>query len=308
MKKKKWLIPVSIVGGILIVLGSALGIFFAKGYRVSVGAYVELKNGNPFLTYDTTSIRLDNETNRKLFKDLTIGDQILVIHDGVGEGLSPFGIHVYSTNACAVFKLRDGTIEDAPQAVVEHYIEFGWLEKEPPSKTPAEEAYYVAQYYAPYSEDALKAIYARACNKEEKSITDVANPREYGHLPILKFDTLAEFEQFKNAVGDPLASPSHLQDGYVEYGEDFFAENTLMIVYVKAPSSGISYSMVSVESENGRFCIHMKDLAEAGKVYTDDSASWYYTAEIPDSMLKNCTEFDADLNYTENESMNCKTQ
>ena len=81
-----------------------------------------------------------------------------------------------------------------------------------------------------------------------------------------------------------------------------------MLVYVNAPSRAIRYSVNSVESENGKFCIHMKELAEADKVYTDDIGSWYYTAESPDSMLKNCTEFDADLNYTENESMNCKTQ
>ena len=149
MKKKKWLIPVMIIGSILIVLGTAVGIFFAKGYRVSVGAYVEHRNGNPFLVFDNTTIRMDNETNHKLFKDLTIGDQILVIHDGIGEGLSIHGIHMFREDACVVFKLRDGTIEDVPQAMVEHFVKFGWLETEPPSKTPAEEAYHVAQYYAP---------------------------------------------------------------------------------------------------------------------------------------------------------------
>lgn len=299
MKKKRF-IPVLIVGGILIVLGTAVGIFFAKGYQVSVGAYVEHRNGNPFLVFDNTTIRMDNETNHKLFKDLTIGDRILVISNGIDEGLSIHGIHMFREDACVVFKLRDGTIEDVPQAMVEHFVKFGWLETEPPRKTPAEEAYHVAQYYAPYSEDVLKAIYARACNQEKELITGVAAPGEYKKLPILKFDTLAEFEQFKNAVGDPLASPYHLQEGYEEYGEDFFSESTLMIVYVNAPSSGISYSVVSVESENGTFCVHMKDLAESGKVYTDDSASWYYTAEIPDSMLENCTVFDADLNDPEN--------
>lgn len=296
MKKKKWFIPVAIIEGILIVLGTVLGIFFAKGYRVSVGAYIELKNGYSFLTYDTTIIRLDNETNRKLFKDLTIGDQILVIHDDIGEGLGK-EIRLFTTNAYAVFKLWDGTIEDAPQAVVEHFVISGRLELEPPSKTPAEEAYHVAQYYAPDEDEMRNAIYARACNQEKDAFAGVASPGEYKKLPILKFDTLAEFEQFKNEVGDPLESPYHLQDGYKEYGEDFFAENTQMIVYVNAPSSAIPYSMVSAERENGTFCIHMKDLAEAGKVYTDDSVSWYYIAEIPDSMLENCTEFDADVNY-----------
>ena len=43
------------------------------------------------------------------------------------------------------------------------------------------------------------------------------------------------------------------------------------------------------------FCIHVEQTNNP-EVVTEDMAGWFVTVAVPDSMVENCTEFDADLN------------
>ena len=159
--------------------------------------------------------------------------------------------------------------------------------------TPVEEAFEIAVSYANWTEES--EIYFGALNKEKMVISSVQ------HLPIYKFNTLEELEQFKFAFGEVLTMdrgydevPS-FNDITTNYDETFFDENTLLLVYVGANSGTYRFGVSSVFCAENSFCIHIEQTNNP-EVVTDDMAGWFITVAVPDSMVENCTEFDADLN------------
>ena len=162
-----------------------------------------------------------------------------------------------------------------------------------PVGTPVEEAFDIAVSYANWGD--LNEIYSKALNIDKMIISSVR------HLPIYKFDTLAELGQFKTDVDGTLSIdrsygevPS-FNDVTAKYDEDFFKENTLMLVYVEAGSGSFRYGVESVYHADGKFAIHVKQTNNP-EVGTADMAGWFVTVAVPDSMVADCTEFDADLN------------
>ena len=122
MKKKIWLIPVAVIGALLIVIIAFAGIMINKGYGMSQGLYLEGKDGQAMLICENSPIVMSNRTNRELFDDLEVGDEILVIHDGINES------YPGQTGAYAIIKLSDGDIANIPQIVIDQVVELGWLE------------------------------------------------------------------------------------------------------------------------------------------------------------------------------------
>lgn len=121
------------------------------------------------------------------------------------------------------------------------------------------------------------------------------------HLPIYKFDTLSEMEQFKTDVDGILSFdqsydevPS-FNEVTTKYDEDFFAENTLLLVYVEASSGSCRFDVDSISHTDGNFCVHIKQTNNP-EIHTDDMAGWFITVAISDSMVADCTSFDADFN------------
>ena len=159
--------------------------------------------------------------------------------------------------------------------------------------TPVEEAFEIAVSYANWTEES--EIYFGALNKEKMVISSVQ------HLPIYKFNTLEELEQFKLAFGEVLTMDSgydevpSFNDITTNYDETFFDENTLLLVYVGANSGTYRFGVSSVFCAENSFCIHIEQTNDP-EVVTDDMAGWFITVAVPDSMVENCTEFDADLN------------
>ena len=159
--------------------------------------------------------------------------------------------------------------------------------------TPVEEAFDIAVSYANWTEES--EIYFGALNKDKMAISSVQ------HLPIYKFNTSEELEQFKLAFGEVLTMDSgydevpSFNDTTANYDETFFDENTLMLAYVGANSGIYRFGVSSVFCDGNSFCIHIKQLNNPEAV-TEDMAGWFITVAVPDSMVENCTEFDADLN------------
>lgn len=159
--------------------------------------------------------------------------------------------------------------------------------------TPVEEAFEIAVSYANWTEES--EIYFGALNKEKMVISSVQ------HLPIYKFNTLEELEQFKLTFGEVLTMDrgydevASFNDITTNYDETFFDENTLLLVYVGANSGTYRFGVSSVFCAENSFCIHIEQTNNP-EVVTDDMAGWFITVAVPDSMVENCTEFDADLN------------
>ena len=165
------------------------------------------------------------------------------------------------------------------------------------SNESSDESYDITVSYANWGD--LNEIYSRALNVDKMVFSNVR------HLPIYKFDTLAQLEQFKNDVKDTLTIdhgydevPS-FNDATAKYNKQFFAENTLMLVYVEAGSGSYRYGVDSVSCADDSFYIHIKQTNHP-EVGTCDMAGWFITVAVPDSIIENCTAFDADLNNPEN--------
>lgn len=165
--------------------------------------------------------------------------------------------------------------------------------KPEPAGTPVEEAFDIAVSYANWTDES--EIYTMALNTSKMYFSSVQ------HLPIYRFDTLEDLEQFKLNFGEVLA----MDAGYDEvpsfehttagYDKTFFEENSLMLVYVSANSGTYRFGVNSVFCDGGSFCIHIEQVNNP-EIGTTDMAGWFITVAVPDSMVANCTEFDADLN------------
>ena len=121
------------------------------------------------------------------------------------------------------------------------------------------------------------------------------------HLPIYKFESRDELEQFKaSAAGSLSIDKSYdniqsLNDATVEYGAEFFKDNALILTYISSNSSTWRYGVKEIynDGKNFQLVIMRDDNNETG-----DSAmcGWYVTLEVKKSEIKNCTSFDAVCN------------
>lgn len=160
-------------------------------------------------------------------------------------------------------------------------------------ETPAEETFDIAVSCANWTD--ASSLYCGALNADKMVYSSVQ------HLPIYKFDTLEDLEQFKLAFGEVLAMDCgydevpFFKDATDQYDEAFFEENTLMLVYVGADSSAYRFGVNHVFCDGDSFCVHIGQVNDP-EVITDDMAGWLVTVAVPDSMAASCTEFDAALN------------
>lgn len=155
-----------------------------------------------------------------------------------------------------------------------------------------EGAFDIAVSYANWIDQ--NEFYFGALNSDKMAISSVQ------HLPIYKFDTLEQFVQFKSSYNQ-----SDMKQGYDEvpsfhdttgdYDETFFYDNTLLLVYISANSGTYRFGVSGVFCDGASFCIHVEQTNNP-KAVTCDEAGWLVTVAIPDFMIENCTEFDADLN------------
>ena len=120
------------------------------------------------------------------------------------------------------------------------------------------------------------------------------------HIPIYKCNTLEELNEFKTTFSGTFTMdgtrdevPS-FEEVTADYTEDFFIENTLLLVYVEANSCTPRFGVDSVSKENGTLSVHVK------YTYTpeeDDSAmaGWLFTIPVNNDQIQDCTNFDAVL-------------
>ena len=120
------------------------------------------------------------------------------------------------------------------------------------------------------------------------------------HIPVYKCDTLEELNQFKTTFSGTFTMdgtwdevPS-FEEVTADYTEDFFLENTLLLVYVEAGSCTPRFGVDSVSKENGTLSVYVKytynpeegDCAMAG---------WLFTIPVNNDQIQDCTNFDAVL-------------
>ena len=116
MKRRKWILPVSIVGGVIALCIVAVLIFgavlSAKGFGISTGRLYFADNGTYLIDSDDMAMRVsDCSGDGDLFEGYQNGDEVILFHSGVEE--------VYPAQTGGHFMIRtakgDGTYKPADE-------------------------------------------------------------------------------------------------------------------------------------------------------------------------------------------------
>lgn len=124
-------------------------------------------------------------------------------------------------------------------------------------------------------------------------------------LPIYKFDTRQELDNFMGLTGKFLTmndSSKGVPSFYgtaARYDEAFFADYTLILVYVPSGNSGRTFRVSSTEINNytETFVVEIQETASS-QVKEPKQSGWFITMGISDSDIAGCTKFDAYLTNT----------
>ncbi len=144
------------------------------------------------------------------------------------------------------------------------------------------------------AENDLSAVYTGCLNGGTMIISSVH------HIPVFRLDTLAELDAFKADFRKVLTldrgydGTSSFADAVAAYGEDFFADHSLVLAYVASGSSSFRYDLYDVACDGESFCMYVVQTNDP-ETYTSDMAGWLVLVEAPDKLLETCTSFDAQL-------------
>ncbi|MBP3445723.1 MAG: hypothetical protein J6K64_00435 [Clostridia bacterium] len=152
----------------------------------------------------------------------------------------------------------------------------------------------MVSYASSWNHSAYNSLVNGALNKSN------LNANEETHLPIFKIDTQQELERLMSEYGEDI----FINEGYDEmpsfeetakkYDEDFFERNTLLLVYVSAPSGTLRFGLKDIDFNSDSVCVHIRQTNNP-QVFTDDVAGWIVSIEVSDSNVNDCEFFDAVL-------------
>ena len=158
---------------------------------------------------------------------------------------------------------------------------------------PVDPGYATTVAYAGWSDD--PAIADGALNKGQLT-------NENGeHLPIFRFDTLEDLNQFKAKYDGVLA----FDQGYNSVlsfnealtkaqwdREGFFKDNSLLAVYVPANSGSLRFAVHDIEVTYESVCVSVEQ-TNRPENFTEDMAGWFLLVEITDDEIRTCYTYDA---------------
>ena len=118
MKKRKWILPVGIVGGVIVLCIVAVFVFgavlSANGYGISTGRLYFADNGTYLIDSDDMAMLVsDQSDDTELFKGYQNGDRVILFHDGI-ETTYPS-----QTGGYRIFRLSkgDGTYKPSDEVL-----------------------------------------------------------------------------------------------------------------------------------------------------------------------------------------------
>jgi hypothetical protein len=158
---------------------------------------------------------------------------------------------------------------------------------------PVDRGYGSTVAYAGWSDDPI--IADGAMNKE------LLKSKSSNHLPIFKFDTLDELEQFKSKYENVFAM-NYGYNNELSFNEalakaqwdkeGFFKDNSLLAVYVPANSGSLKFALHNIEVTYESVCVYVEQ-TNRPEIFTEDMAGWFVLVEIADDEIRNCYAYDA---------------
>lgn len=271
MKKKKWLFPVVIVGVIAILwFGGVIPKQIAKAAGTS---YV--KKHFPEMQLVCAGVE---------YADV-YGDYLISFTDKDGKSYRcVIGPTLFP---CA---LGQGLFAIEDDYATKYIQSNGSALSTPSTDTFLNEVADIAVSYGGWTE----SLFLGCLNLDQLAVSSVC------HLPIYKFDTLNDLQQFKQrnrglAFDGGYDEVPSFNETVAKYDDAFFEKNSLILVYVPSNSGTYRYGVNSVSWDGGGFCVHVEQINDP-ESYTTDMAGWFITMAVSDSTIEVCPAFDADLN------------
>ena len=263
MKRKILVILATIVAILLLLFAICFvvfGIASFKGYGVMEGKVLVTNTGYMIIDEDDSPIEMSNQSeNEEIFKGLTSGDKILIVHDGIQESF-PAGTGVYYCK-----KLYDGEYKDLPEQVIVSLIELGYIDTPPATQTDM--TFSATSYRSHNTPSGIKFPQIRVI----KSVEDL---NEY----VKEFNN--EFSEECN-----------------KYDEKYFEEKPLIIVILEEGSLSITHTVTDLKmSDDGKLYVYIDvNVPEAG----DCAMAYWHILIEPDKEITddiaNLTWYDVQL-------------
>lgn len=264
MKSKRWILPVCIIAGVLVLCMvvplSIAGVMYAKGYGISVGRLYLSDTGSYLVEEGKAMILSDQSDDETLFDGLNTGDLILVIHDGVDES------DPSRTGAHQVFRLRKGDETNLPES-----LEVGVVETDDTTDhgtvdpSDASSVDFEAQYIRTngYRENVKYPMVKIIRSVRELNAYYKANQENY------------DLERKDTVYSDTTIGFLDACDGY---DDAYFAEHILVVVLLEEGSGSIRHKVQSVMmNPDGQCSVYIDTIVpEAG---TADMAEWHILIE-----------------------------
>jgi len=286
MKKKsqKTAIIAACITVILLIAGAILIFANQNSYGTMEGLYLKADNGTSLIIDGTSPIQMSDVKNRNLFEGLTDGDRIRIKHDAVLETFPG------RTGAYRVTKLADGDRIDIPQEVIDALTDLMWLaaplDPESAGNMAADMVFDTRLSYVGWTDQ--DTPWQMAINMSDRLLSSEKA------LPLMLVNDTFSLSSLKNSLGEVLS----MDGSYDEVGsfneatagcdDAFFADSTLMVVYIEAPSGSYRYGLDNIYCDGKTFQITVKKTVDP-EVHTDDMAGWFLSVAVPKTMVAPCT-------------------
>lgn len=264
MKKKKWRISVCVVGIVLLIFIAGiivtLGIVSARGYSLTIGRCLIASDGSYMLIDDNSPIVMsDQSIGGNLFRNLSTGDKILVLHDGVEES------YPGRTGAYGCIRLGSGDISDISENVIEQLSELGWLSEADKLQRDTETCRFSAQYVRTngYHEEIEYPVVEIIRSVEELNAYYEGNKETY------------DLERKDKVYADTTIG---FLDACDKYDDAYFEKQVLVFVLLEEGSGSTRHKVTSVGvTSKEELLIYIE--TQTPETGTCDMAEWHIFVE-----------------------------
>ena len=269
-QKKKWMTPLCVVGGLLLICAGLLWYMVSHSMAFSVGRCLVADDGSyMFIDGKSPIVMSSRKDEEGMFAGLETGDKILLLHSGIETS------YPGRTGAYWCMKLANGSQADIPEQVMEELTKLGWVsianEADPNAGAPALEAYaFDAQY-----------IRTNGGSEEGYPYHTVISSRAELEAYYEAYKDTDNLERRENVYSD---STIGFLDACDKYDEAYFERQNLVLIVLQEGSGSIRHEITDVRrhrSENGAsdgwdITIDVK----APEVGTCDMAQWHLFLEV----------------------------
>ena len=114
MKKKVFIIAISIISAVVLLFVIAIAAIFISGNQITTARCVVTDNGSLFMVYDDRPVELHYDKDT----DFQTGDKLLIIHQSAFAESYP-----EQTRAFYIIRIGSGTKDDIPENVWTFFID-----------------------------------------------------------------------------------------------------------------------------------------------------------------------------------------